>query len=164
MSLGTQDDSEQIRKLYLKAIELLSRREHSAAELHSKLSRRFSDIDDLDAKIWTLITRLQESGYQSDQRFAESYVRSRLSANFGKKRIAMELNQKGIASEAAEEALAEVFDAESVDELSQLENLWQKKFGRLPEDAKSRAKQMRFLVGRGFSFDQIQRLFDRIST
>ena len=164
MNLDIQDNSEQSHKLYLKSIELLSRREHSAAELYTKLSRRFSDIEDLDAQISALITRLQESGYQSDQRFAESYARSRLSAGFGKKRIAMELNQKGIASDIAETALAKVFEADLVDELSQLESLWQKKFGKLPEDAKSRAKQMRFLVGRGFSFDQIQRLFDRLSS
>ena len=126
MNLDVQDNSEQAHKLYLKSIELLSRREHSASELHTKLSRRFGDVEDLDAQISALITRLQESGYQSDQRFAESYARSRLSAGFGKKRIAMELNQKGIASDVAESALAEVFEADLVDELSQLEVLWQK--------------------------------------
>lgn len=163
MNLDTQSSSEHAHKLYLKAIELLSRREHSAAELHTKLSQRFSDVDQLSALIDALLIKLQASGYQSDLRFAESYVRSRISAGFGKKRIAMELNQKGVARDIAETALAEVFEAEGTDELCQLESLWQKKFGKLPEDAKARAKQLRFLVGRGFSFDQIQRLYDRLS-
>lgn len=164
MSLDAQDHSEQTQRLYLKAIELLSRREHGAAELSSKLSQRFKDVDQLNALIGSVLLHLQESGYQSDQRYAESYARSRVSSGFGKQRIAMELKQKGIAADIVDGALAEVFEAGGVDEFDQLENLWGKKFGHLPDDAKSRAKQVRFLVGRGFSFDQVQRLYERLNS
>lgn len=160
---GQSIDSDDLaHKLYLKAIELLARREHSAAELATKLRQRFAADDELEALIPALLARLQDSGYQSDQRFAESYTRARSSIGFGQKRIALELHQKGIHSDVAKAALAEVFEAGTFDELAQLESLWQKKFGLLPPDAKVRAKQMRFLAGRGFSFDQIQRLYERL--
>jgi regulatory protein len=35
---------------------------------------------------------------------------------------------------------------------------WRKRFGQLPADAAERAKQIRFLQGRGFSFDVIRRV------
>jgi regulatory protein len=33
--------------------------------------------------------------------------------------------------------------------------VWQRRFGAVPQDAKEKAKQMRFLLSRGFSMDVI---------
>lgn len=160
MNSQSQDNHEISQKLYNKAIELLARREHSQAELAAKLKMKFRDADCIDDIISVLFERLVQSGYQSDQRFSENYARARISMGFGRKRIAMELSQKGVSSELIRDALDEVFESAQLDEMEQLKSLWVKKFGQKPEDPKARAKQMRFLVGRGYSFEQIQRLFD----
>lgn len=43
-------------------------------------------------------------------------------------------------------------------ELDRARAAWQKRFGQPPASAAERAKQIRFLQGRGFSFDVIRRV------
>jgi len=43
-------------------------------------------------------------------------------------------------------------------ELDRAREVWRKKFGTQPQDAAERAKQMRFLAGRGFGGDTIHRV------
>jgi len=43
-------------------------------------------------------------------------------------------------------------------ELETARAVWTKKFGVMPVNASARARQMRFLQGRGFSLDIIRRL------
>ena len=43
-------------------------------------------------------------------------------------------------------------------ELQRAAQLWQRKFGAVAQDARERARQMRFLAGRGFSADVIRRV------
>ena len=73
------------------AIDLLSRREHSQLELRKKLvAKGFAD-DEVDE----LLLRLHEENLQSDERYAESYVRQRVDKGYGPIRIRQELRQKG---------------------------------------------------------------------
>jgi regulatory protein len=43
-------------------------------------------------------------------------------------------------------------------DLSAARAVWRKKFGALPADAKERARQQRFLLGRGFPADVVRRV------
>jgi len=45
-------------------------------------------------------------------------------------------------------------------ELETARDVWQRKFGTLPHDAKEKAKQMRFMQSRGFGFDVIFKVLD----
>ncbi len=74
------------------AINLLSRREFSRHELYQKLIVRTSS----DTYLLELLDQLAESGYQSDQRFTESFLRSRINRGLGQMRIERELKEKGI--------------------------------------------------------------------
>ena len=49
-------------------------------------------------------------------------------------------------------------DALRASELERARALWQRRFGQVAADAASRAKQMRFLAGRGFSGDVIRKV------
>lgn len=70
---------------------------------------------------------------------------------FGNRRIESELRQHGIALDAGTaSALRE-------SELARAREVRSKRFGELPADAAERAKQMRFLAGRGFSGEAIRR-------
>ena len=64
-------------------IDLLSRREHSRDELHSKLTRRFYDRIDSDERVRfelllnDILDDFTQSGWQSDERFTGSFLRTR---------------------------------------------------------------------------------------
>jgi regulatory protein len=168
-------------KLSLKAraIQWLSMREHSRVELHRKLVRQIDKErrdkarlaqadgvpvghDDPDllnasatraeavASVDVLIEELTTLGLLSEARFTESRIRVR-AARFGNQRIRGELAQHRITLDpTAQQALKE-------SESSRAYALWQRRFGgEVAADRAERAKQMRFLAGRGFSTDVIR--------
>jgi regulatory protein len=97
---------------------------------------------------------MAETGLQSDERFAESYVRSR-AARLGTGRLQYELVKRGITEEVAGSALSEVLEE---DELTRARGVWSKKFGQPPSDRQDWARQARFLQSRGFSAEIIRKL------
>ena len=130
--------------LRVRAMRYLARREYSRVELGAKLSLYAQEGDDVDAVLDELVTR----GWLSDERALTQllHVKRR---RFGTQRIAHELRQKGIAEELISVSLPSLQESE----LSAAREVWQKKFGTLPLDAKEKAKQMRFMQSRGFSMD-----------
>ncbi len=135
--------------LKTRALRLLSQREHSRAELTRKLASHGTAEE-----IAALLERLEEVDLQSDARFAESYVRSR-QARYGSRRIALDLKQRGVSDELIATALDS--GSEGSDQ-ARARDVWEKKFGTAPVDAREWAKQARFLQGRGFGADVIHRI------
>ncbi|MEA5098744.1 MAG: recombination regulator RecX [Burkholderiaceae bacterium] len=138
-----------MQKISLKAraLRYLSAREHSRVELAKKLARHAGEDDDLD----TLLDQLEAAKLLSDERFSESLV-NRRAERFGNVRILRELKEHGIESDtfvALKEKLAE-------NEASRALEVWRRKFNRPPVTPAERAKQMRFLMQRGFSSGAIQ--------
>jgi regulatory protein len=89
----------------------------------------------------------------SDDRYAEARAHT-LERKFGAARIAHELRSRGVSAAAIEKATA----ATRATELDRARAAWVKRFGAPPANALERAKQMRFLHGRGFSFEVIRRV------
>lgn len=129
-----------------RALDLLARREHTRAELQRKLAPHTDDPQELTE----LLDALTQRGWLSDARFAEALVHDK-QAKFGTQRLAHELRERGVDDAVIRDRLAELKETE----LDRARQVWQSKFGALPEDAKARAKQMRFLQSRGFSFEVI---------
>ena len=140
------DDALQARK---KAMDLLARREHALAELERKLLAAGFDKDvTADA-----LQKLADVGLQSDRRFVEAFVHSRIRQGKGPLRIHADLGQQGISAGLVDEAL----EAAGADWYELAQEARVKKFGRsLPLEFKDKARQMRFLQYRGFEPDQIQ--------
>ena len=134
-----------------KAITLLARREHSRMELRRKLSRSGGDEDAVE----TVLDALEAEKLLSDQRFAEGLARVR-GARFGSRRVADDLRRTGVGVEAV--ALVESLKASDD---ARAREVWERKFGTAPADASARAKQMRFLLSRGFPTDVIYRVVPR---
>ena len=131
-----------------KALELLSRREHSCNELQLKLTKRGYGLDEIQNVLQALI----EAGLQSDARFSQSYVRLRASKGFGPSRIRQELHLRQISDELIENSLF----AQEIDWIAQARMAKCKKFGReLSEEFAEKIKQMKFLQYRGFESVQI---------
>lgn len=130
-----------------RALRLLAAREHSRLELRRKLSPHAESAEQLEALLDELINRSQ----QSDARFAE--LRSRvLSRKYGSSRIAHDLRSKGVSDEVISESVGE---ARTTD-LARAKEAWRRRFGVPPANSLEKAKHMRFLQGRGFSFDIIR--------
>jgi len=132
-----------------RALDLLARREHTRSELQRKLAPHSEDPDEVSE----LLDELARRGWLSDARFAESLVHDK-QARFGSTRLAYELRQRGVPDDVVREQLAELKDTE----LDRARQVWQSKFGVPPEDAKDRARQMRFLQSRGFSLEVIGKI------
>jgi regulatory protein len=131
----------------LQALKLLARREHSARELKRKLAARDITADDAAAAV----AHATSEGWQSDARYAEMLVRTRAANGYGPVRIEAELEVAGVAAEH----IAAALDAAGVDWRELAREQHAKKFGAPPRSSAERARQYRYLQGRGFDASQI---------
>jgi len=160
------------KEILHRAVDLLSRREHSFKELHQKLQKKDFDSDD----ILPVLDYLIEKDYLSDQRFAESILRVRVVKGYGWLYIKNELSQKGVCSMI----INELNKNDEIDWYLQAELAYNKRFSTplveyfsnelldsgfskdkvFKAAAKEKAKRMRFLQYRGFSPDQIMTILN----
>ena len=92
---------------YDKALYLLGMREHGRRELEIKLIGKGYDSDDVSQTL----DRLEDEGYLSDERFCESYIRSRLRRTPEGRTVMMHrLMEKGITPSLASSAVASYYD------------------------------------------------------
>jgi regulatory protein len=124
------------------AIRLLARREYARAELSERLKARGALADEVERTL----DELEQGGYLSDARFAQGVVAQK-AGRYGRRAIAHELRQKRVAPAAAQDALAELAE---VDELAEATALWQRRFGDAPRNERDKARQVRFLLARGY--------------
>ncbi len=133
-------------------MRLLARREHSRHELAQKLAYDGADREELAC----VLDELEANKWLSDRRFAESYVADHRRRE-GAVKLAHALRQRGIADEVIAEVLSALNASHDDDsEVARARTVWRKKFATPPSSHQERAKQMRFLQGRGFSTDTIR--------
>jgi regulatory protein len=142
--------------LQARALGWLAQREQSRSELRGKLLRaarqaEAEPADDIAEQVERLLDALQAQGLLSEERFVESRVRVR-APGLGTRRIQVELARHGLKLSA--QPLQQLRDSE----LQRATQLWQRRFGAAAQDARERARQMRFLAGRGFSGEVIRRV------
>jgi regulatory protein len=132
-----------------RALRLLSQREHSRAELERKLAPHEEEPGTL-AKA---LDELQAKGFISEERVVESVIHRRAS-KLGTARVQQELAAKGLSSESMVDALEQLRSTE----LERARAVWSRKFGEPATDPKERAKQMRFLLSRGFAAEVVRKV------
>lgn len=128
---------------YGRALGLLARREHSRAELKTKLARGGYAAEDAEAAI----VSLDSAALQSDARFAAALARSRAGQGYGPRRIVAELKSHGIADAAIREVLNELDVDWRLSARRQLDR--QYGAGRAVSPGE-RARRAGFLLRRGF--------------
>ena len=132
------------------AVRSLGQREHGRRELELKLKRKGHTAEVIER----VLDYLLEHDLQSDSRFAEGLIRSRVQRGYGPMKIRQELGSKGVSESVLEAQLTEPCQFwESVAEGSLA-----KKFGQLPDSREDWAVQARFLARRGFPSDLIYRV------
>ena len=143
--------NETFSDVYNKALDLLSRREHSQKEVTLKLQKKFKNSEE----IYEVIEKLVANNIINDTRFTEHYINLRKRRGFGSKKISYELLSKGINESIIDSALSNMDDWK---ELAKKE--FNKKYKDGPSnDFKIRSKQKNFLLNRGFSFEEIESVF-----
>jgi regulatory protein len=136
------------------AMDLLARRDHSHRQLRDKLLKRDFTADEID----DALQGLRRDGLLDEERFAESYIHQRAAKGFGPLRIRHELKEQGIHGDL----VGRLMEAYADGWVESMQRQRQKRFGlELPEDARERMKQARFLQNRGFSPESVMRLFRR---
>lgn len=132
---------------------MLARREHSSAELTTKLREKGCSA----ALVAEVVAQLKADRMVSDERFIEALIAARRRRGYGPVRIRHELREKGIPAEQVDAAL----DLGARQWLADLEQLCRRRFGsRPPESYAERARRARFLQYRGFTTEQITRILN----
>ncbi|MCA1924921.1 MAG: recombination regulator RecX [Thiobacillus sp.] len=131
-----------------RALGYLARREHSRLDLARKLERAGFTPD----AIGPVLDEFETKNWLSDKRFAESWVADHR-ARTGCIKLAYDLRQHGISDTLIETILRDNRDSE----LERAIAVWNKKFGSTPTNPAEKAKQIRFMLSRGFTNEIIQR-------
>lgn len=126
-----------------RALAALARREMSQAELRRRLLPYAEDADEVER----VLADLKERGWQSDERFAESFVHGR-QHRYGRLRLAYDLGGRGVDGELIRAHLPDR-DSERRTACAVL----RKKYREPPQTPAEKQKAARFLAGRGFDAD-----------
>lgn len=169
-----------------RALRWLAQREHTRTELRSKLLRALAAADraaaartladpvdpaaatpetapdaadagaTAEAQVDRVLDELAAAGFLSDNRAAESLLAVQ-GRRWGSRRLQQVLRERGVPAELARQTLQQARGTE----LERAREVWQRRFGQPPADAAERARQMRFLAGRGFDGEVIRRVLGR---
>jgi len=135
--------------LRVQALKFLARREYTRVELKARLESEDTDAGELEA----LLDEFSRRGWISETRVVEQVTHARR-ARYGSRRIRQELETKGVPDELISEAMQDLKETD----LAAARGVWQRKFGRAPQNANERARQVRFLQSRGFPLDLAMRV------
>jgi regulatory protein len=147
-------DEEVVATAIRNAMDMLSRREHSVEELRRKLTAKGFDDD----VVTNVVDDLEARNLVSDERFVETFVRSRINRGQGPVRIAQDLQERGVDDLLIEQSIHYDNDywSESIDRVRA------KKFGAPKKLSRQEwAKQARFLQQRGFTTEQIREALNK---
>lgn len=129
---------------------LCSRREYCYADVLKK-AKDALDGDAQGAK--EVADVLVEDKYVDDLRYASAFARDKSAIQgWGEVKIRYMLSAKGVSRDVIDKALEEI-DQDKAD--SRLEKLLQNKFRSLKDDPQCRLKLLRFALGRGYSYDEV---------
>src|SRR5580700_4510663 len=133
------------------AARTLAGRAQTISELREKLKRRAARLEDVDE----VLSRLKESGYLNDKRFAESFANwRRENVGLGKSRVLRDLMARRVAPAVAIKAADAAY--QEVDEIAMIETFLARKYrgknlGALLAEEKHLASAYRKLRASGFS-------------
>jgi len=134
-------------KAYSLALAYAVRRIRSRYEITDYLRRK--DYDEV--LIHGIMEKLERLGFVDDEKFAEAWVRNRrLLKSVSERRLVQELRQKHVADDVIKQVLSE----DEADERTVLRELVMRK--RKQTRYTDNLKLMRYLVGQGFSYDDVK--------
>tara|TARA_B100001059_G_scaffold232617_1_gene270832 strand:+ start:596 stop:1057 length:462 start_codon:yes stop_codon:yes gene_type:complete len=131
----------------------LSIREHSKLELHNKLSQKGHESIEIN----DCIDEFSIKNIQSDSRFTEEFIRSKLKKNKGPRLLVSELTTRGISDSLINEKISEISYQDWCDASSRA---LQKKLQSSSVTIENKDKLYSFLNSRGFDHKMIKYALD----
>lgn len=136
---------------------LCSRREYCVADIRRKLA---DALEGDTGAVQEVLDSLIEEKYVDDMRYASAFARDKASiAGWGILKIRHALAAKGVERGIIDAAIKEV-DRSKAD--GRLEKLMANKFRSLKEDPQCRLKMLRFGLGRGYGYDEINVIIEKL--
>ena len=149
--------NKEVEKVTDRMRNLCSRREYCSTDI---LKKAAAALDGDEEKAAEVLAKLIDEKYVDDLRYASAFARDKSSiSGWGEVKIRYMLSAKGIARDVISEALGEVDDVRKAD---RLEKLMENKARSLKGDAQARLKMLRFGMGRGYRYDEVAEVTDKI--
>lgn len=137
------DDELLEKNVFNYAIWLLARRDYSEFSLRDKLQKKSND----EAVVERVIFRVQELGYQSDERYVTNFIAYAVSQKKGPMWICSKLREKGLNTSLVNKIL----DETAIDWQLLANELLAQKFKTVCADYKEKNRRFRFLISRGYT-------------
>lgn len=136
---------------------LCSRREYCRSDIFRKAVTAL-DGDKVAAE--DLVARLEDGKYIDDARYAEAYARDKSSlTGWGAAKIRYMLSMKGVAKDVIDAAMDRIDGGKSE---ARLEKLMDNRYRTLKDDPQCRLKMLRFGIGRGYAYDEVEAVLNRL--
>lgn len=103
-----------------------------------------------------MLDDLERDGLLSDARATEALVHAR-APRYGARRLRQALQARALPAELIDAAVQGTRDTEC----ARARDVWRRRFGAPPADAREHARQMRFLLARGFESSVAQRVIEQ---
>ena len=142
-------DEQTKQKLKNYVLWLLGRQEYSKKELAQKLRMKDASEDYIEQ----LLSWCESLGYIDEQRYCESFLRRQINKGLGQKRVLAEATNKGV--DRAQ--LMALIEEQEIDWFELALETYQRKYGSGDKqlDYKEKAKRVRYMMYRGFGYEEI---------
>ncbi len=129
---------------------LCSRREYCSSEIRKKA---LTALEGDAAAAEEILETLMKENYVDDMRYASAFARDKASlAGWGDVKIRYMLASKGIPKDVIAAALKEIDEGKAADKLQKILEV---KAGALKDDPQKKMKLLRFALGRGYEYEDI---------
>lgn len=138
---------------------LCSRREYCRSDV---MKKAVAALDGDQSEATRVVDLLVKERYVDDLRYASAFARDKSSiSGWGSVKIRHMLSAKGISREIIDAALEEI-DEEKAS--SRLDKLLQSKARSLKDDPQAKLKLLRFALGRGYGYEEVKDVVDKLIT
>lgn len=138
---------------------LCSRREYCRSDM---MKKAIAALDGDQSEATRVVDLLVKERYVDDLRYASAFARDKSSiSGWGSVKIRHMLSAKGISREIIDAALEEI-DEEKAS--SRLDKLLQSKARSLKDDPQAKLKLLRFALGRGYGYEEVKDVVDKLIT
>ena len=149
--------SQDITSVTDKLRNLCSRREYCSSDIRRKALTALDNDRDSADKVMDLLIK---DKYVDDYRYSCAYARDKASiAGWGPSKIRYMLSSKGVDRDVIDRAMLEI-DESKADQ--RLDRLVRSRYASLRNDPQVRVKLLRYVVGRGYSYDEASSVIDEL--
>ncbi len=144
-------------KVLDKLRNLCSRREYCRSDM---MKKAVTALDGDMASAEKIVDTLVKEKFIDDLRYSSAYARDKSSiSGWGETKIRYMLSAKGISRDVVSRALEDIDGGKAS---ARLEKLMENKFRSLKEDPQCRLKMFRFALGRGYGYDEVSEVLNRL--